>query len=477
MNLLKQALQFAAKNFPRRHVLVIAAASSCVGLMLALVPGENAQAKRTEIPLSLTDIDNPTPVSALPSEEKTLLNQAPDTPERSTSGITTKTPESIKPTAPVQPVIAWQQTKVRSGDTLSGIFSRQSLSAGTLQRILRTSDHGKVLADIRPGQTIVFGRINGELQALKYLRNRLESIEYRKTENGFESQEIIRTPDIRRAYASGTIVNSLFVAATNAGLTDNMTMKLANIFGWDIDFVMDIRNGDSFNLVYEEKYLDGERIGDGNILAATFTNRGKKLEAVYFTDSKGESDYYSADGKSMRKSFIRTPVDFTRISSRFNPNRLHPVFKTKRPHRGVDYAAPTGTPIKASGDGVVKFSGRQNGFGNVVFIKHPNNIVTVYAHQSRIARGLRKGQRVKQGQTIGYVGQTGWATGPHLHYEFRVNGVHRNPLTIKLPDAQPLVASEINDFRSLTRVMLAELEQKSATLLASAEDNGNVSTQ
>ena len=221
-------------------------------------------------------------------------------------------------------------------------------------------------------------------------KNRLESVVF-SINDDYSSQKVIREPEVRRAYARGVIDDSLFMAATRAGLTDSMTMKLASIFGWDIDFVMDIRKGDSFNLVYEEKFLDGERIGYGSILAATFTNRDTVLEAVYYTDSKGNSDYYTPAGKSMRKSFIRTPVDFTRISSPFNPNRLHPIFKTKRPHRAVDYAAPTGTPIKSAGDGVVKFAGRQNGYGNVVIIKHPNNIETLYAHQSRVARGFKKG--------------------------------------------------------------------------------------
>ena len=467
MNRLERMLHLAAQNFPRRHFLAIAGIMVFTAFVLAMVPGEDAQAKRTEIPLPLTEIDEPSLEMALMAEKALLAETASQqsTPEQSSASESNS-------------VIAWQNTKIRSGDNLSDIFSRQSISAATLQHLLK-SKHGRALEKIRPGQTIVFGRLNGELHGLKYIRNRLESIEYIRADSGFDSREVIREPEIRRAYASATIKNSLFIAATNAGLTDNITMRLANIFGWDIDFVMDIREGDSFHLVYEEKYLDGARIGYGDILAATFTNRGKTVEAVHYVDSSGNGDYYTPEGKSMRKSFIRTPVDFTRISSPFNPNRLHPIFKTKRPHRGVDYAAPTGTPIKASGDGVVHFSGRQKGFGNVVFIKHANNIMTVYAHQNRIARGLRKGQRVKQGQVIGYVGQTGWATGPHLHYEFRVNGVHRNPLTIKLPDAEPLPKREMVNFQQVTKVMLAELEKHSATLLAAADggDASNVTTQ
>ncbi|MCL6270493.1 peptidoglycan DD-metalloendopeptidase family protein [Sansalvadorimonas sp. 2012CJ34-2] len=462
---MKRILRSAVQNFPRRHVVAIACVTTGIGLVLAFLPGEDAQAKRTEIPLTLSSIEDDGREVILQTISDTTLN---------TDQLQTVSQALAK--TPAEPVIAWEKVKVRSGDTLSDIFSRQSLSAGTLHRILNSTDHGRLLTRIRPGQFINFGRVDGKLNELKYVQNRLESVVYSVNENVYSSKKVIREPEIRRAYARATIDNSLFLAATKAGLPDNMTMRLANIFGWDIDFVMDIRKGDSFNMVYEEKYLDGERIGYGDILAATFTNRDKVLEAVYYTDNKGNSDYYTPSGKSMRKSFIRTPVDFTRISSPFNPNRLHPIFKTKRPHRGVDYAAPTGTPIKAAGDGVVKLAGRQKGYGNVVIIKHPNNIETLYAHQSRIARSLKKGQRVKQGQTIGYVGQTGWATGPHLHYEFRVSGRHRNPLTVKLPEAQPLPKSEMANFRQITRVMLAELERYSGTLLAAAESDLNNGT-
>ncbi|CAM3797502.1 OapA family protein [Parendozoicomonas haliclonae] len=475
MNTFKNALLFAAKNFPKRHFLAIAGVSVGTALLLTLMPGESAQANRTEIPIDLSSPESaPSAGIVLPTTPADVATgiSAETQPQLPTSGADKVAAQA----APATPVIAWQKTSVRSGDSLSALFSRHKLSPSTLHKLVNNTTHGKSLVDIRPGQTVMLGRIDGELTALKYVKNKLESLEFTKTEDGFTSQEVIREPEVRKAYASATIKNSLFLAATEAGLTDNMTMRLANIFGWDIDFVLDIREGDSFNLIYEEKYLDGEKIGYGDILAATFNNRDRKLEAVYFVDSTGDGNYYTPDGKSMRKSFIRTPVDFTRISSRFNPNRLHPVFKTKRPHRGVDYAAPTGTPIKAAGDGVIQFSGWKNGYGNVVYIKHANNIVTVYAHQVRTA-GLRKGQRVKQGQTVGYVGQTGWATGPHLHYEFQVNGVHRNPLTVKLPDAAPLPKKEMANFQTLTKVMLAELERQSGTLLASAEEASNVTTQ
>lgn len=264
----------------------------------------------------------------------------------------------------------------------------------------------------------------------------------------------------------GTINNSLFLASQKAGLTHKLTMELAGIFGWDIDFVSDIREGDSFNVFFEERHLEGEKLGNGDILSASFTNQGNAYTAIRYTDSKGNTSFYSPDGKSMKKAFLRTPVEFTRISSSFNPKRLHPIFKTKRPHRAVDYAAPTGTPIKAAGDGRIKFSGWQNGYGNVVYIEHPNNVVTIYAHQSRLNKRFKKGSRVSQGDIVGYVGQTGWATGPHLHYEFRVNGVHRNPMTVKLPDATPIPETEMARFKQHTARVFAKLEQYQSTMLA-----------
>jgi murein DD-endopeptidase MepM/ murein hydrolase activator NlpD len=235
-------------------------------------------------------------------------------------------------------------------------------------------------------------------------------------------------------------------------------MELVNIFGWDVDFALDIRKGDRFALLFEEHYLDGDKLRDGKILAAEFTSRGDTYRAVLFTDPQGNSQYYSPDGKSMRKAFLRSPVDFRRISSKFQPERYHPVLGKKRPHRGVDYAAKTGTPIKAAGDGKVIFRGRKGGYGNTVVLQHGGNITTLYAHMSKFRRGVSSGSRVKQGQIIGYVGATGLATGPHLHYEFRINGSHRNPLTVKLPDAEPIPAKYKGEFMQQSRQLLAQLD-------------------
>jgi len=253
--------------------------------------------------------------------------------------------------------------------------------------------------------------------------------------------------ETREAHASGKIKSSLFLAAQDAGISQNVIMELANIFGWDIDFALDIRKGDSFTVLYEELYRNGEKISDGKILAAEFINDGKAYRAVRYTNPQtNRSEYFTPDGKSMRKAFLRSPVDFTRISSRFTVNRYHPILHKFRSHKGVDYAAKRGTPVHAAGDGKVIFKGKKGGYGKVMIVQHGSKYTTLYAHLKTYNRKLRVGSKVKQGQTIAYVGSSGLATGPHLHYEFRVNGTHRNPLTVRLPVSSPVPKRYMADF-------------------------------
>jgi murein DD-endopeptidase MepM/ murein hydrolase activator NlpD len=329
------------------------------------------------------------------------------------------------------------------------------------------------LARIFPGQTIAFlADEHGELTAVRHEKSLVESVTYRLTERGFESEVAKREPETRETWASGEIVSSLFLAGQDAGLTHNMIMELANIFGGVIDFVLDPRKGDTFHLIYDELYLDGNKYRDGAILAASFTNQGETFNAYRYRDSQGDTSYYNEEGVSMRKAFLLAPVDFTRISSNFNPNRLHPIYKTKRPHRGTDYAAPTGTPVFAAGDGRVIKAGYSRANGNYVFIQHGEQYVTKYLHLHK--RKVKQGQRVSQSQVIGTVGSTGAATGPHLHYEFLMNGVHRNPRTIhkKLPKAKSLPASEMAQFREAIRDVSDQLASlRSNNNLAMATDN------
>jgi murein DD-endopeptidase MepM/ murein hydrolase activator NlpD len=307
-----------------------------------------------------------------------------------------------------------------------------------------------------PGQTLRLGfNDDGQLAKLIYKKNQLESYQFTKTDNEFAGAHIVLEPELLPTYRQATIDNSLFLAAEKANMPHNLIMELANIFGWDIDFVFDIRKGDNFSVLYEEKFLNGEKIGTGNILAAEFTNQGKTFSAVRYEDSEGIANYYTPGGLSMRKAFLRAPLDVFRISSNFNLRRKHPIHKKIKAHRGVDYAAPRGTPVYAAGNGKVIAAGYSKANGNYVFIQHGQRYVTKYLHLHK--RYVRKGQTVAQRKTIGTVGSTGYATGPHLHYEFLVNGVHRNPRTVALPQAKPIAEQKLAPFTSATTPLLAQL--------------------
>ena len=263
----------------------------------------------------------------------------------------------------------------------------------------------------------------------------------------------------------------MFLAGTNAGMEQSLIMEVASIFGWDIDFALDIRSNDRFSVLYEEHFLNGEKLRNGPILAAEFTNQGKTFKAVRYTDSKGSSNYFTPEGNSMRKAFLRTPVDFARISSHFNLKRKHPVLNRIRAHKGTDYAAPTGTPIKAAGDGKVTWAGTKGGYGRTVMIQHGQSYKTLYAHMRRYGKGIRSGVRVKQGQIIGYVGSSGLATGPHLHYEFYVNGAVRNPVRVSLPKAKAIPKKELANFKAQTTPIVATLQnyQKNIQIASNTE--------
>jgi murein DD-endopeptidase MepM/ murein hydrolase activator NlpD len=367
--------------------------------------------------------------------------------------------------------VQWKTATVKSGDSLALIFAKQGLSPQQLDRLMRSDKSTAALKRLMPGQQFRFGIQNGELQKLVYKIDELNTLKVNRDDDGnFDVATDTRQMETRVTNASGVIDSSLFLAGQQAGLSDNLIMELAGIFGWDVDFALDIRSGDRFTLVYEEQFLDGQKKRDGNILAAEFVNRGKTYRALRYTDARGVSDYYSPDGRSMRKAFIRTPVDFTRISSRFG-SRFHPTLKKRKNHHGVDYAAPRGTPIKAAGDGKMIFVGRKGGYGKTVIIQHGGKYSTLYAHMSRIKPGSHRGKRVRQGQVIGYVGSTGRSTGPHLHYEFRVNGVHRNPLTVRLPDAAPIKKKYRADFLNQSRGLVALLDVLHRTTVALNENN------
>ena len=352
----------------------------------------------------------------------------------------------------------WQTVTVKRNDTLSLIFTRNGLGGKPLQEILELGSSIESLAQLVPGQNIKFRLDNDrQLQELTYDVDE-KSLRVQRVQGRLQASRIKHTLETRPAYASGIIESSLFQATSQSGMSDNMTLALADIFGWDIDFAQDLRLGDQFAVIYEEQFVAGEKVRDGSILGAEFTNRGKTYRAMRFVDETGQVNYYTAEGLSMRKAFLRTPVKFSHISSRFSVARYHPVLHRMRAHQGVDYAAATGTPIRAASSGKVAFKGVKGGYGNTIILHHAGTYSTLYAHMSRFARDIRPGSKVQQGEVIGYVGRSGLATGPHLHYEFRIAGVHRNPLTVALPKAEPIMAKYKSAFAAQAQRLIAQMD-------------------
>jgi murein DD-endopeptidase MepM/ murein hydrolase activator NlpD len=372
----------------------------------------------------------------------------------------------LHPPLALPPEYAKLTLTIKRGDTLDRLFRRNDLNLGDLATMVKLPDAAPHLKKLIPGDELIIEHDEGRLMSLYRDVDLTNSMKITREEDGFHAEMIERPLEVRRKTTYGRIDTNLFESAAEAGLPDKTVMNLAGIFAWDVDFVLDIRSGDDYYLLYEQLYQDGEYLGDGEIVAAEFNNNGRTIQAIRYVNSEGRTDYFTPDGKSIRKAFLRAPVDF-RVSSSFNPNRLHPVLKTVRPHRGTDYAAPMGTPIKASGDGKVIFRGVKSGYGNVVILQHGGNITTLYAHMSKFASNVRNGTRVRQGQTIGYVGKSGLVTGVHLHYEYRLNGVHRNPRTVKLPQADPIPVEYRDEFLASVEPILDELLQYKRTRVAS----------
>lgn len=441
------------------HATVLGSALT-FGIIALFGPSHEAEANRA------TEVDLPaTEVAALDRGASQAITEALAIPPIADESPALQPTPAAAQTSPGP----WKSVTVRSGDTLSSIFSKLGLPTKAWYGAVKAGGPAKRLQNLRPGQELrlwVEGK-DGErtLSALHYIIDHTKRLEIAREGDGFAAKLVESTVESRSTYAHAVIENSLYEAGQKAGLSDNLIMQLVNIFGWDIDFALDIRSGDSLTVLYEEAFLAGEKLRDGNILAAEFINNGRTYRAVRYTDPKGHTDYYSQDGHSMRKAFIRSPVDFRRISSRFQRERWHPVLGKKRPHRGVDYAAAVGTPIKAAGDGKIMHRGWKGGYGRTIIIQHGGKYSTLYAHMSSYRRGLRAGSRVKQGQVIGYVGNSGLATGPHLHYEFRVNGAHRNPLTVKLPKAEPIRKAYREDFQQKSSKMLAQLDVLRKTIV------------
>lgn len=361
----------------------------------------------------------------------------------------------------------WRQERIQRGDTVASLLARLHVNDKETVNFLRNSKNAKSLHQLIPGKTVqVEASEDGQLFFLRYLNSKGIELVVKRESDGLKALEQPAQLEQRILMKSGVITSSLFAATDAAQLPDNIAIQIADIFATDIDFHKDLRKGDRFTVVYEMIYSSGELVKTGRVVAAEFVNQGKSYRAVYFQAAESSGGYYTPEGKNLRKAFLRSPLEFSRITSGFTRSRYHPILKQWRAHKGIDYAAPQGTRIKATGDATVAFAGRQEGYGNLVILQHQNRITTYYGHLSGFAKGLRKGSKVRQRDVIGYVGMTGLATGPHLHYEFRVSGEQRNPLRIAMPAAVPISPQQQAAFAEVAAPLRARLELLKNTNLA-----------
>ncbi len=377
--------------------------------------------------------------------------------------VTDSLPQTVETTIPTEDnSLEWISVEVKKGDILGSVFKRAKIDAQTMQAVLDAGKDAKNLTRLFPGVQVEFGLdAEGKLQELRYNLSNLKTLRITRGDDGqFVAKQLQKEIETRTEVVAGIISGSFWGSAMNAGLSEAQIIDLANVFGYDIDFALDIRSGDSFSVMFERQYAEGQFIGNGAIVAAQFQNQGQLYQAVRHTDG----NFYKPDGGSMRQAFLRAPVNFRYVSSNFNPRRLHPVLGKIKAHNGVDYVAPMGTPIMAAGDGKVIESSMKGANGNYVVIQHSNGIVTKYLHLSK--RDVKRGDKVKQGDIVGRLGATGRVTGAHLHYEFVVGGVHRNPRTVKLPQAEPLQGVARVEFTKNAKQQIAQLKAHERVVLA-----------
>ncbi|VVP28963.1 Murein DD-endopeptidase MepM [Pseudomonas fluorescens] len=470
--------------YPKTHLLAASGIAALLSLALLVFPSSDVEAKRTTLSLELEspaelltqDQDAAEAAQATNEPQEPPFAQIENSTEEAAQTAEVASEPAPAPAPAAAPVPAIEEKKapshrevvVAKGDTLSTLFEKVGLPAASVHEVLASGKQAKLFGQLKRGQKLEF-ELNpeGQLVNLHSKVSDLETISLTRNDKGYAFNRITAKPTVRSAYVHGVINSSLSQSAARAGLSHRMTMDMASVFGYDVDFAQDIRPGDQFDVIYEQKVVNGKAVGTGPILSARFVNRGKIYTAVRYTNKQGNTSYYTADGNSMRKAFIRTPVDFARISSKFSMGRKHPILNKIRAHKGVDYAAPRGTPIKAAGDGKVLLAGRRGGYGNTVIIQHGNTYRTLYGHMQGFAKGVKTGGSVKQGQVIGYIGTTGLSTGPHLHYEFQVNGVHVDPLGQKVAMADPISKAERARFLAQSQPLMARMDQEKATMLAS----------
>ena len=396
--------------------------------------------------------------SIVPALDRAL--RADEAPATTTLAVALPPP----PVAAVAPKEDWRTVRVQPGQTLGSLFADLGLPASTMHRMLEVPEATQLASRLKVGSELAFDiGPDGQLRGLRFDADETRRI-HLAMDGGDVRREVIERPvETRVVVAGGQIRSSLFADGARAGLSAGVMNEMVKALQYDIDFGQDLREGDSFQIVYEELWREGERLRDAGVVAVNFVNQGRTFTALRF-QRDGQAEYFDLEGRPLRKSFMRTPIEFARLTSGFGARR-HPVLNRMRMHKGVDYAAPIGTPIFAAGEGRVRFAGWQNGYGRTVVLDHGNGITTLYAHMSRLG-AYRVGQRVRQGTTIGYVGMSGLATGPHLHYEFRVGGVHKDPLKVTLPKPEPLRGPVLAEFRRATAPALAQLKRVEGVQLA-----------
>jgi len=355
------------------------------------------------------------------------------------------------------PIKSKQIHTVKKGDSLSVIFEEKQVPLNTAYKIF-DFDQNSLLSNIVPGDIMEFNYMGNDLLSIEIIKDEINSILI-KTDTEISIKKIKKEIQTITSFGFGEIKDSFYKSAKDVGIPDSIIMDFAFIFGWDIDFIFDVRQGDKFSVIFETDYSEGERISSGDIVLAEFINKDKKFIAQRFFDDIQGKQYFNEKGENVKKAFLRAPLDFAYISSHFNPNRMHPILHRIKAHNGVDYAAKRNTPVKASGDGVISFIGRQSGYGRTVEIKHGGNIKTLYAHLEKFNTKLKVGSKVKQGEIIAYVGDSGQATGPHLHFEFWQGEIRTDPVKVKLPSAKPVNNSQKNEFNNLLASNLNKLSE------------------
>lgn len=440
-----------------RHLGLVSVTAGALLITYALINGLSAATN--DAPAAAPEMTQPEiagPLRHAQSRETKPIRLASLAPAQ-TPAVPTPAHEVSSP-KPETANYAWTAVTVKPRDTLSRIFKRHGVKVKDAYAVAALKD-AAVLKKIHPGAEIRLAADDaGALATLRYRPDAFTTLHVDRKDGRLRAEVITRTPEIKMRGEKATIWTNLLDAAKGVDVDFETVYALAQLFGWQVDFAREIRGGDQFSVIFEELYLDGKKVGNGDILAAELITSNRRLRALRHIDAQGHRTYYAPNGDGIQHSFLRSPLKFGRVTSRFSHKRFHPIFKKWRAHRGVDYGAPRGTPVLATGDGVIMRARHDPSYGKIIMIRHGEKYTTLYAHLHRLAVGMKSGARVKQGDVIGYVGNTGWVTGTHLHYEFRVDSIHRNPLTVKLPKSNPIAAEYLPEFLARAAAWVAQLE-------------------